>query len=335
MAGPDPLQRAVSALLLCAVTSAGAAGAAEGPEYSTPQGTVRLISRWASAPRGGDAGLGVRFALAPGWHVYWKNSGDAGYPPALAISPAAGLEGGTLRYPAPERFDLPGGLVSFGYGGEMVYPVEASVAAEAPDTIPVRARLDYLVCAGECVPYTAALALDLPVGGSEADPRRAGEVDAWRARLPVPLSALGAGAAARARWSPAAEGAGTLALELDAPGLRAADPDLFFEPQDLLALDRPRFVAAAAGPRFEVAARALDRTKPLPPALPLTWTVTGFETDRGALAIEGTTALATSPPAPADGARRSRLPVLALALAAAAALAFALVSRRTFQGASR
>jgi DsbC/DsbD-like thiol-disulfide interchange protein len=57
-----------------------------GPWSEQREARVRLVSRWAEAPTGGDPALGLEFALAPGWHVYWKNAGDAGYPPKRAPS---------------------------------------------------------------------------------------------------------------------------------------------------------------------------------------------------------------------------------------------------------
>ena len=57
--------------------------AATGPWFETPEGKVRLVSARAVAAPDGNPALGLEFALAPGWHVYWRNAGDAGYPPDL------------------------------------------------------------------------------------------------------------------------------------------------------------------------------------------------------------------------------------------------------------
>ena len=67
--------------------------------------------------------MGLHFTLAPGWHVYWKNSGDAGFPPVVPCSSRAEILGKPeLLWPAPQRFELPGDLVAFGYEDEVVYP---------------------------------------------------------------------------------------------------------------------------------------------------------------------------------------------------------------------
>src|SRR5262245_21594222 len=116
---------ALLALLL--LLPASARGAAS-PWAENEQSRVRLVTPWRVAPRQGELRLGLHFTLAPGWHVYWKNSGDAGFPPVVVFRPAPGLGGTELLWPAPERFELPGDLVAFGYQNEVVYPVRAQVS---------------------------------------------------------------------------------------------------------------------------------------------------------------------------------------------------------------
>ena len=302
------------ALLLCGAP----AGGASGQWAETPHAKARLVSRWASAPRGGDAGLGLEFALAPRWHVYWKNSGDAGFPPRFALAPDAALESVALRFPAPRRFALPAGLVAFGYEGEVIYPLDARIPAGAPPSLALGGRLDYLVCAEECIPYQAELALELPVGEAVEDAARAPAVDLWRSRLPRPVTgqrppirAVASSTRGEYPWS-------TLELELSAPGLAAVAPDLFFAAQERVELSRPEWVAAASGPRFRVRFRPLDETRPLPADFAIEWTATGLELGGRPLALEGIAPLGSPPPR-----FRLSLPVIAalgLLVGAAAAL---------------
>jgi len=308
--------RALPALALIgglAGLSPGPADATAGPWAEAPEAKARLVSRWAVAPSGSDAGLGLEFTLRPGWHVYWKNSGDAGYPPELELSTPAGLVGSTLRYPAPRRFELPGDLVAFGYEGEVIYPIDATIAADAAATLAIGGRLDYLVCREECIPYAAELALELPVGAAAEDPETAPAVDAWRARLPVAAAEASPPVLVSTDWLAGDYPWSTLELRLAAPGLRAAAPDLFFAPQPWVELRRPELVATAEGPTFRVPVRALDETKPLPEPLALEWTATGFELAGAPLALAGTTSLS-----PVAAASRTKLYwIFAIALLAA------------------
>src|SRR5436305_10158792 len=110
---------------LLPLPAAGAAGdwVVNGPSR------VRLISQYRVAPgNASGAWLGLHFRLEPEWHVYWKNSGDAGYPPTLSLAGSPGGVEGELLWPAPRRFELRGGLVAFGYADEVVYPVETRLA---------------------------------------------------------------------------------------------------------------------------------------------------------------------------------------------------------------
>src|SRR5207237_3864265 len=101
-------------LLLTAFVPRGAA-AVSSPWAANPQSSVRLITPWQVAPLAsgtGDLRLGLHFKLAPGWHVYWKNSGDAGFPPVVDLGKTPGLQSAELLWPAPRRFELRGGLVA-------------------------------------------------------------------------------------------------------------------------------------------------------------------------------------------------------------------------------
>lgn len=299
-------------------------GAATGPWFETPQGRVRLVSGRAVAAPDGDPALGVEFALAPGWHVYWRNAGDAGYPPELGSVEGSSLAAATLRFPAPSRFELPGDLVAFGYEHEVIYPLDARLAA-APgaSAAPLRLRLDYLVCAETCIPYTADLALELPLGAAADDAEIAPRLAAWRSRLP--LAAGGPGApAVDARLESDEASALALVVTFAGDGLVAVAPDLFFDTHRLLAIGRPTFVASAAGPAFRVPLRPLDASKPLPDRIEVDWTATGFESEARPVAFEGRLSLDR----PADAVPAAIAPRVALAVAAVAVVFFVLARAR-------
>ena len=72
-------------------------------------------------------GCGLYFKLEPGWHVYWKNAGDAGEPPHIHWTLPAGVTAGPLQFPAPKRLPL-GPLMDFGYEDEVLFPFKLNVA---------------------------------------------------------------------------------------------------------------------------------------------------------------------------------------------------------------
>src|SRR5205807_10073314 len=105
----------------------------------------------------------------------------------------AGVARPGLRWPAPHRYDLPGGLEAVGYAGEGVYPVRAAsstMPAGGPGGRrgPVRfnANVDYLVCKVDCVPHRYDLVLDQPLGErAETDPRTTPLLDSWWREVPL------------------------------------------------------------------------------------------------------------------------------------------------------
>ncbi len=215
---------------------------------------VRLDARAAGTGAGdpvGEIELGLEFELEPGWHVYWKNSGDAGYPPRLDLSGTPALAGAQLLFPAPQRYDLPGGLVSFGYEGQVIYPLSAGLPVTSGESLPpVSARLDYLVCRTECIPPCrrpcARPRVRPPGHGPEAGPEAGSEALATATRLTAAREALprDPGTVAGApqvsvRVEPGPASSLVLVFASSGGSLRAARPDLFFEVHPFFALERP------------------------------------------------------------------------------------------------
>src|SRR5271168_982703 len=137
-------------LILLSLGLATAAQAAE-PLASdwgtTRQGQVRLI---AAPGAGGTLRLGLDFQLAPHWKIYWRAPGDAGLPPSVDWAGSANVTIGDTSWPAPGRFSY-SGLETFGYEGETVLPIAATVPdPSAPAEI--AASVDFLTCAQICVP---------------------------------------------------------------------------------------------------------------------------------------------------------------------------------------
>ena len=106
---------------------------------------------------GGTAEVGLYFKLEPGWHVYWKNAGDAGEPPHIKWTLPEGITAGPLQFPAPSRLPL-GPLMDYGYEDEVLYPLTLNVAKTARRGPAVlHAKVDWLVCRATCIPGKAEL----------------------------------------------------------------------------------------------------------------------------------------------------------------------------------
>jgi DsbC/DsbD-like thiol-disulfide interchange protein len=292
---------AIAAFSLASGPIWGAAG-----EWSTnPQSSVRLITPWQVAPRSGELILGLQFKLAPGWHVYWKNSGDAGFPPSATFGPAGVLAEGAILWPTPHRFELPGNLVAFGYEKEVVYPArvtihlgallptpaapatsdtpaEASPIETNQDSLHITADLDYLVCEVDCIPYRYTLAVDQSLDGEPApDPETAPLIQTWLDQVPSTVAdAPGVRTGAVLDASRAGE---TPQLEIRVLGARAqaGKTDVFLEPHDLLDAGKPRIKATADGVVFHLPMKPREAGKPLPERTTLAWTISNLQTPDG------------------------------------------------------
>jgi thiol:disulfide interchange protein len=115
----------------------------------------------------GNNQIGLYFKLEPGWHVYWKNAGDAGGPPRIRWTLPDGVSAGPLQFPAPKRLPL-GPLMDFGYENEVLYPIKLEVAPTAKTGKAVLdANVDWLVCREVCIPGKAELKLTLQLSSDK------------------------------------------------------------------------------------------------------------------------------------------------------------------------
>ncbi|MEA2754182.1 MAG: hypothetical protein QOJ54_471 [Aliidongia sp.] len=167
-------------VLLLPLISLGQAPAAElaSDWGTTRQGRVQLL---AAPDPSGALRLGLHFELQPGWKIYWRAPGDAGLPPETDWAGSTNLNIGETRWPAPERFSY-AGLETFGYEGETVLPLAATLA-DPSASAQAKASVHFLTCAAICVPNDVDLALDIPANAA-ASPESAALIDRFARRVP-------------------------------------------------------------------------------------------------------------------------------------------------------
>ncbi len=176
--------------------------AAESAAVASPRAVVTLIGDADAVAPGATFRIGLRQKLAPHWHTYWKNPGDAGEPARIALDLPPGASAGAIEWPGPERIEA-GAAVSFGYQGEVTLPISVKVPDDARpgDAFAFDAKADWLVCAEQCIPETGTFHLSLPVESAArpASPEISAAFDAADARRPqfspwvARLSAVGDG----------------------------------------------------------------------------------------------------------------------------------------------
>ena len=110
--------------------------------------------------------LGLHFQLKPGWKIYWRSPGDAGFPPDPVWDGSENLLGTELSWPAPTRFSILG-LETLGYKNEVILPFVAKIR-QPGQRLWLSSNIRYLACEEICIPYKAEVVLDVPSG--PADP---------------------------------------------------------------------------------------------------------------------------------------------------------------------
>ncbi len=193
------------------------AGEGADPDPSTLV-RAQMVAELDQAIPGRALWVGVKYTIAPGWHIYWENPGDSGLATDLTLEPGPGLSAGPALFPGPERFDLPGNIVNYGYEGEaaLLSSVTPRAQLRAGERVQIKWASSWLVCKEACLRGSAEGSFDLPVGQASTA-KKTGALSAFVAHLPEPLSAavgaegwVGAGAAARYRVTVPAASALTL-----------------------------------------------------------------------------------------------------------------------------
>jgi thiol:disulfide interchange protein DsbD len=131
---------------------------------------VQLVAPSSTLVHAQPAKAGLYFKLEQGWHVYWKNAGDAGEPPDIKWTLPQGITAGQLQFPAPTRLPV-GPLMDFGYENEVLFPFTLTAAANAkagPATS--HAHVDWLVCREVCIPGKADLEIERTVADTAGAP---------------------------------------------------------------------------------------------------------------------------------------------------------------------
>lgn len=150
-----------------------------------PKVHARLVAEDKAVAPVGTVTVALEEKIAPGWHTYWKNPGDAGAPTEIEWTLPAGWKAGPIQWPRPKRLPV-GPLMDYGYEGTPWLLASLTAPADAaPGPVTIKAHASWLVCQQICIPEDAALTLTLTVGPAAHDPAVAKDFAAARALLPV------------------------------------------------------------------------------------------------------------------------------------------------------
>jgi thiol:disulfide interchange protein len=127
---------------------------------------------------------GLLLRMAPGWHTYWKFSGDAGLPTELKWKLPPGWKTGEIQWPIPLKTIDPGDIETYGYENEILLMQEITPPPNIDaSSVKLMAEANWLVCERICIPGSATLQLELPKA-STSEPANTDVFERYRRLLP-------------------------------------------------------------------------------------------------------------------------------------------------------
>ncbi|MES2472890.1 MAG: protein-disulfide reductase DsbD domain-containing protein, partial [Pseudomonadota bacterium] len=152
----------------------------------SPKVQARLIAEDKAVAPGGSITIALEEQIAPEWHTYWKNPGDAGAPTIIEWTLPAGWKADAIQWPRPMRVPV-GPLMDYGYEGKLwlLSRITAPADAKVGEMVTIKASASWLVCKNICIPEDRTLTITVPVGPQSSDPAVAKDFAAARALLPV------------------------------------------------------------------------------------------------------------------------------------------------------
>ena len=260
---------------------------------------IELISEVLSLQPGQPLWVAMRFEVNPGWHINWRNAGDAGLPPVVHWELPPGFAAGEIQWPLPERLVVDP-LVSYGYEGTVLLPVQITPPTEVEGNVTLRAQVDWLVCKHACIPGGAPVELSLPVLDSAPTLDRRWDTEFANTRFHLPLAVTDWQVGARLDSE-------FIHLSIEPPNWWQGDPgEVFFLPYatDLIDHNAPQpFVSSERGYSLQVT-RARNNPKDPSKVQGILVSSTGWRGDASEQALEVNAEFTDTgePPAVAAGA---------------------------------
>lgn len=180
---------------LCLLLALAACGS-RGPDDQRPV-LVSVSTDYAAAVPGRSITLVWRFAVAPGWHLYWTGRNDSGFAPTIDLNLPPGWIAGGLQWPAPERHLSEGDILDHVYYDELVLIQKVGVPASASPSgkVALSGQVRWLACQDSCVPGQATVPFEITLADHQEGQRSQAYREA-HANLPRPLPA----GLLRTRW---------------------------------------------------------------------------------------------------------------------------------------
>lgn len=166
---------------------------------------VELITERETAAPGETIYAGMHMQLDEGWHVYWRNAGDAGLPPVFTPNDASDIAAdalGEFTWPIPHLLPVvEGEIMDYGYDDEVVFAFPVTIPEDASGTLTLSGLADYLICEEVCVPESATISVEVDIGEPQPDIANGDLIASWIAKAPGALAGEARIDTATAPWT--------------------------------------------------------------------------------------------------------------------------------------
>src|SRR6185503_15645446 len=102
---------------------------AAGSSASAANTQARLLLAQETARPGDTVLAGIHLHMNPGWHTYWKNSGQSGLPTTVDWQLPQGVSADAIQWPAPKKVPEKE-LTTYVYGEDVVLLVPLKFSKE-------------------------------------------------------------------------------------------------------------------------------------------------------------------------------------------------------------
>ena len=134
-----------------------------------PYVKLRVLPEHGTIAAGETMWIGLEQSITPGWHTYWKNTGDSGATPRMQWTLPEGFEISEITWPVPHKLPY-GPLLNYGYSDHVILLQKLSAPATLPGgPVDFSLKAEILVCKEECIPETSVheFTLNGPESGAE------------------------------------------------------------------------------------------------------------------------------------------------------------------------
>ena len=175
---------------------------------------VQLVLADQIARPGDTVMAGFHLHMAPDWHTYWRNPGDAGIPTTIKWDLPKGITVGEVQWPVPDKL-LEATLTTYIYSNDVVLLVPLKIAGDMPvGSLQLKAKVSWLECKTLCLPGSTNVEAVLNIGQETKPSPDAALIETWQKKLPV----TGENRSALAWWEkPATGDTRPLILEWNSP----------------------------------------------------------------------------------------------------------------------